>query len=599
MQLKKYYIYRAVVYLLVAAYCLHTSSCASTKAAPSGGPKDTIPPTVLEVYPPEGAVNFPLQKGEITITFNEYVQIKDANKNILLSPPQKKPVKARIKKKGIVVEFQEPLDSNTTYSLNFGNSIADNNEGNLLGGFSYSFSTGNVVDSMMLSGTVVDAVTLFPIENATIALYQNNTDSIAMTTLPAAVARSDKWGYFTVKNIKPIPYTVFAFSDENTNNKYDQGVEKIAFLDTLVVPTEVMRKDSPQLQYINPLDTAALQARPSQVELQLFQEKSLMQFIKDHKRFSRRGSYIKFNAADVQIDSFSIAGIKDEQIIKQFNITKDSLVFWVNEPGNLPDTLKLGIKYHKTDTSGNLSPATENLKLVAPIKKKKDKDEQKSEKREDLLEFTIMSDNKKVEQEGIQFQFNEPLAVAGFDSITFTMSTPKQIKSNVEFSIVQDSLDMKKYTLLPSVQFVKGNDYLLKIPEGAFRDINGFYNDSTDVKITLPNNDNASSITVSLVNVDARYIVELINDTRSTVYRRYIINDDSELLFPYLDKGKYSIRITEDKNSNGLFDTGEYLARKQAEKVMLYTLPGGTSVINLSERTDLVQDIDIAVMFGK
>ena len=121
----------------------------------------------------------------------------------------------------------------------------------------------------------------------------------------------------------------------------------------------------------------------------------------------------------------------------------------------------------------------------------------------------------------------------------------------------------------------------------------------TDVKITLPNNDNASSITVSLVNVDARYIVELINDTRSTVYRRYIINDDSELLFPYLDKGKYSIRITEDKNSNGLFDTGEYLTRKQAEKVMLYTLPGGTSVINLSERTDLVQDIDIAVMFGK
>ena len=219
MQLKKYYIYRAVVFLLVAAYCLHTSSCASTKAAPSGGPKDTIPPTVLEVYPPEGAVNFPLQKGEITITFNEYVQIKDANKNILLSPPQKKPVKARIKKKGIVVEFQEPLDTNTTYSLNFGNSIADNNEGNILGGFSYSFSTGNVVDSMMLSGTVVDAVTLFPIENATIALYRNNTDSIAMTTLPAAVARSDKWGYFTVKNIKPIPYTVFAFSDEKTNNK--------------------------------------------------------------------------------------------------------------------------------------------------------------------------------------------------------------------------------------------------------------------------------------------------------------------------------------------------------------------------------------------
>lgn len=592
----RYNLYRIAVFLLVAAYCLHTSSCASTKAAPSGGPKDTLPPVVMAVKPEMDATDFPLEKGEIYILFNEYVQLKDANKQILLSPPQKKPVKARIKGKGIAVTFPEPLDTNRTYSLNFGQSVVDNNEGNPLYGYSYTFSTGNTIDSMLLSGTVVDATTLFPVENATVALYLNPKDSSVINELPAAVARTDKWGYFTVRNLKPLPYTVYAISDENTNNRYEQGVEKIAFIDSTVTPSIVMHKDSPQLMFYDPKDTLACLSRPSEVELQLFPEKSLMQFIRDYKRVSRRGAYIKFNASDAQIDSFSIEGLKDSQIIKQFNITNDSLVFWINEPGKLPDTLKLGIKYHKTDTSGNLSPAVEHLKLVAPVEKKDDK---KSEKRTDLLEFTISADSKKVEQDGITLTFKEPLVKSVFDSISFIMSTPKQIKSNVEFDVAQDTLEINRYTIRPKVQFVKGNDYELKIPEKIFRDINGFTNDSSATKITLPASDDMSSITVTLTNVNARYIVELINDTRTTVYRTYIINDDAELLFPYLDKGKYSIRITEDKNSNGLFDSGDLLAKKRSEKVKLYTLPGGKTVINLDEKTDLVQEIDIADMFAK
>lgn len=592
----KYNIYRIAVFLLVAAYCLHTSSCASTKAAPSGGPKDTIPPVVLSVKPEMNTTGFPLEKGEIYILFNEYVQLKDASKNILLSPPQKKPVKARIKGKGIAVTFQEPLDTNCTYSLNFGQAIVDNNEGNPLFGYSYSFSTGNIVDSMMLSGTVVDAVTLFPVENATVALYLNPKDSSVINDLPAAVARTDKWGYFTVRNLKPLPYTVYAISDENTNNRYEQGIEKIAFMDSTITPTLVMHKDSPELEYIDPKDTLACLARPVQIELQIFGEKSLNQFIRDYKRVTRRGAYIKFNASDVQIDSFSIAGIRDEQIIKQFNITKDSLVFWVNEPGKLPDTLNLGIKYHKTDTTGNLVPAVEQLKLIAPFEKKEEK---KSDKRADLLEFTVSADSKKVEQDGIVLTFKEPLVKSVFDSISFVMSTPKKIKSNVEYDVIQDSLEINRYIIRPKVQFVKGNDYELKFPEKIFRDINGFTNDSTDTKISLPTNDDASSISIALTNVDARYIIELINDTRTTVYRTYIINDDAELLFPYLEKGKYSIRITEDKNSNGLFDSGDLLAKKRSEKVKLYTLPGGKTVINLNEKTDLMQEIDIAEMFAK
>lgn len=588
-------LYKILTVLLVVGYSFHTSSCASTKAAPSGGPKDTIPPVVVGAKPLENSINFPLDEGEIYISFNEYVQLKEAFKNILLSPPQKKAVKTRIKGKGIAVTFQEPLDSNQTYSLNFGNSIVDNNESNPLYGYSYSFSTGDAIDSLMLSGKVVDAQTLFPIENATVALYLDAKDSTVMNELPKAVAKTDKWGYFTVRNLKASAYNVFAFSDDNNNNKYDQGGEKIAFLDSTVTPSEVMHADAVQLKYYDPKDTVACLSRPGEVELSIFAEKPKTQYIKDYKRTSRRAAYIKFSAQNTQIDSFSIAGLKDEQVIRQFNVTNDSLVFWINEPGKVADTLELGLKYHKTDSSGRLVPSVEKLRLVAPVEKKDDK--KKDEKNK--LKFNIKADSKMVEQEGIVLEFTDPLVVKRFDTLVFVMSTPKQVKSNVEYTVEQDSIEINRYVIRPKVQFVPGNDYQIKFPMGIFKDINGFANDSTETKITLPNSDNASSITLDVTGVNARYIVELINDTRSTVYRKYVINEDCELVFPYLDKGKYSIRITQDKNSNGLLDTGDLLSRKQPEKVLLYTLPGGKDIIELNEKTDLMQSVNIEELFEK
>ena len=588
-------IYKILTLLLVVGYSLHTSSCASTKAAPSGGPKDTIPPVAVGSKPVVNSINFPLEEGEVYIAFNEYVQLKDAFKNILLSPPQKKSVKTRIKGKGIVVSFQEPLDSNQTYSINFGNAIVDVNESNPLYGYSYSFSTGDSVDSLMFSGKVVDAQTLFPIENVTVALYLNAKDSTVMNELPKAVAKTDKWGYFTLRNLRAAAYDIFAFTDDNNNNKYDQGSEKIAFSDTAISPVEVMHADAVQLKYYDPKDTLSCLARPSEVELSLFAEKPKTQFIKDYKRTSRRSAFIKFSAQNTQIDSFSIAGLKDEQLIRQFNIVGDSLVFWINEPGKVADTLELAVKYHKTDSSGRLSPSVEKLRFVAPFEKKDDKKDDEKNK----LKFKVNADSKMVEQEGIVLEFTDPLVVKRFDTLSFVMSTPKQIKSNVEYTVEQDSIELNRYVIRPKVQFISGNDYEIIFPTGMFKDINGFSNDSTNTKITLPNSDNASSITLDITGVDARYIVELINDTRSTVYRKYVINSDCELVFPYLDKGKYAIRITQDKNSNGLLDTGDLLERKQPEKVLLYTMPGGKEIIELNEKTDLMQSVNIEELFGK
>lgn len=600
MRISKQTIYRLLTIIAVAMYSLHSSSCASTKAAPSGGPKDTIPPVAVKMVPADNTMDFPLENGHVQIFFDEYVQIKDANKNFLLSPPQKKSVKTRIKGKSVIATFQETLDSNTTYSLTFGEGIVDNNEGNILYGLSYTFSTGSTIDSMMLSGTVLDATTLFPIKGATVALYANAKDSSVIVERPSAIAKTDSWGYFTVRNIKSVPYSIFAYTDDNNNYRYDQGTEKIAFHGITVVPTNVMHPNALQLKSCGPKDTLAAKERPSDIELYLFSEKPSKQFIKEYKRFSKRGAFVKFNAPDSKIDSISIEGFNDEKIIAQFNILKDSLNMWLNEGGSVKDTLLLAIKYHKTDSTGNLSPAIEKLKLVAPVEKKDDKKDNAANRkkvRKDLLNFDIMSDKTKVEQEGVVLVFKEPLVVANFDTVSFKMSTPKKIVTDHPFKVIRDSIEINKYTLKPTVNFVKGNDYSIYIPTAAFRDINGFTNDSTLISISLPTDDNLSSIELDIRNVSARYIVELVNENRSTVYRKYVINEDSQLQFPYLKSGKYSVRITEDINSNGLFDTGDLLHGRQPEKVLLYTMPGGGNVIQLNERTDIVQEIDIKEMF--
>ena len=608
MRTKKEIFYKIMTIVLVAAYSLHTSSCASTKAAPSGGPKDTIPPVVVGMYPANNNVNFPVKDGEVEIEFDEYVIIKDANKNILLSPPLKKQVKTRIKGKSVIVTFPEQLDSNCTYSLNFGEAIADNNENNPYYGLSYSFSTGKEIDSLMLSGTVVDATTLFPIANATVALYLQAKDSTVITTRPDAVARTDKWGYFTVKNLKDKPYHVFAFTDDNTNNRYDQGNEKVAFLDTTVTPDKIMKKDSPELKYYDPKDTLACLSRPSEVDLLIFKENSKVQFIRENNRFSRRGMGIGFNAANATVDSIGIDGIPDNMLITQNNITNDSLTIWIKEGIKVPDTLRVAVKYHKTDSTGTLVPAVENLKMVDPAEKKQQRRGKQSEenekgnkpeKRRDLLEVTVSADNKMVEQEGIILKFKEPLAQMLMDSITFRMKNPRMIESKVEYTFERDSLEITRYIVRTEEPYIKGNDYTLVIPKATFKDINGFTNDSIEIKISLPTDENLSSLTLEMKNVDSRYIVELINPARSQVFRKYIISDDCDLLFPYLTAGEYSVRITEDKNGNGIIDTGELLVRNQPEKVLLYKLDDGKDIIKIADRTELVQTVDINSMFGK
>jgi len=194
-------------------------------------------------------------------------------------------------------------------------------------------------------------------------------------------------------------------------------------------------------------------------------------------------------------------------------------------------------------------------------------------------------------------EFKYPLVEEAFDSLTFRYINPRQQESIGKYKVEKDSLNLRKFTIRPTEKLQPGYEYFLKVPHRKFKDINGFYNDSTEVKVSLPNDDKLSTLSLVMSNVDNKYIVDLLTEKRDKVLRSYIIEDDGTLMFPYLKAGKYSIRITEDINKNGIVDTGILLEHKQPEKVRFYKLQDGTFLIDIPEMMEIEQNIDAAEMF--
>lgn len=587
----------AVPVALVLGSMIFSHSCANTTTPPSGGPKDTIPPVITEIYPAIGQINVPVHKTQLELEFNEYVVVKDP-KSLYLSPPLEKSPKHKIRGKKVIVYFENDLDSNKTYTLDVTNAIGDNNEGNMFPGYTLVFSTGDRIDSMVVTGMVQDCNTLKPLKGATVMLYKDHADSALFLKRPDAAVKTDEWGFFSMRNIQDTVYRMYAIIDENGNNMYEPETEKVAFIDTLIRPIKVVNDSMPELMKFDMKDTLNCLARETEYELNIFKEKPSKQMIVNKERIGERTAYITFMAPYAQIDSLWIKGVPHEKIITQFNIVRDSLEIWINDPKEQPDTLFLNVNYLKTDTLGLLNSFTEEIKLTKPRKTAAAKTSKKDIKKEDTTAvFTVDAKPENIEQYGFVLEFKYPLVESAFDSLTFRSVNPRQQEAFGKYTVEQDSLNLRKYIVRPEEKLQTGYEYFLKIPHRKFMDINGFYNDSTEVKVTLPSDDKLSSLTLDLKGVNNKYIVDLLNEKRDKVLRSYIIDNDTQLLFPYLKAGKYSIRITEDLNRNGIVDTGILLEHKQPEKVRFYKLEDGTFLIDILEMTEVNQSIDLMEMF--
>ncbi|MBQ6557726.1 MAG: Ig-like domain-containing protein, partial [Bacteroidales bacterium] len=401
-------------------------SCANTTQAPTGGLKDTIPPLIIGINPLPGSVNVPVNT-KLVFRFDEYVTIKNP-KNIFLSPPQAKAPKARIKDKFLIVQFEEPLDSNTTYTLNFSDALADNNEGNMFPGYTYVFSTGPGIDSLLVTGVVQDCNTLRPVKGATVLLYKDLADSAVFLHRPDAAVKTDDWGYFCLPYLADTLYRLYAIKDENDNKIYDPDTDLVGFVDSLIRPKVQVNDTLPEMLKYDMTDTLMCEARRVDYKMRLFRERPTKQFLVNKVRTADRSAYVTFMAPYVWIDSLWVRGYKADQLITQFNVLQDSLEIWVNSRKPAPDTLHIFVNYRKTDSLGVLQPSLEHVKLTMPEGRRVlQRMKRKDIKHEDTTcVLKLEAKPETVEQNGFELEFAQPIVYENFDSLVFKYRNPKQ-----------------------------------------------------------------------------------------------------------------------------------------------------------------------------
>lgn len=583
---------------IILATMFFSHSCANTKTPPSGGPKDTIPPTLVKVAPLPNSLRVPVHKTEVVFTFDEYVVVKD-QKNVFLSPPLEKPVKAKVRGKSVVCTFEEDLKENTTYTLDITGAIVDNNEGNKFPGYTLTFSTGDQLDSMYMTGLVQDCQTLKPMKGATVMLYKDQADSAIFLHRPDVAVKTDEWGFFCMRNIQDTVYRLYALMDENGNNMYDPETEKVAFSDSTVKPVNVVAQGVYELYKFDMLDTAACLKRKTEHELNLFRGKPSKQFIVNKVRTGDRSAYITFMAPNADIKGMWFRKVAKKNLISQFNPTRDSLLIWLNDPKPQPDTLYLNVDYMKTDSTGVLVQTKEEIKLAREKKTTGvSKSTKKDLKHDDTIavykaEFTPET----FEQYGISFNFANPLVQHCFDSLKFVVVNPRQKQETGKYSWEVDSLDLRNYIVRPKGRILPGYEYKFTLPHRRCRDINGYWNDSTVVSVKLPDDDKLSTMHLNCTDVHNTYIVDLMTEKRDKVIRSFTIKADTDLVFPYLKEGKYCIRIVEDRNGNNLVETGDLLSHRQPEKVKFFKLPKGDFLISIPSSAEISQDVNIRKMF--
>ena len=338
----------------------------ATIMTPTGGPKDTLPPVITLMTPDNFTTNFKDRK--IYIEFDEFVQIKDQQKEFFTSPQMKKKPTITLRGRGISVQLRDTLRENTTYALNFGSAICDNNEGNPLYSMRYVFSTGPEIDSMVLSGYTVDAYKADSVSKSFIYFYIADSvpepkeyDSTLFNYKPQVIARAETNGIFLAQNLKPVPYRVYAFQDTNDNQMYEPSIDKVGFLDSLINPA-LMPDFSVWYDSLRHYVTA-----DPQVFMRMFTDVAFKrQTLQQSERPARHKAMLYFGAAHPEVTGLRFDSIPAERVIwDPQTVGRDTVALWFDVPSaSLPDTIKGEITYFKHDTVNRLQEVTEPLKLA-------------------------------------------------------------------------------------------------------------------------------------------------------------------------------------------------------------------------------------------
>lgn len=595
------------------------SRCASMMT-PTGGPRDSLPPVIVAMTPDNYATDCPTTNlGKIYIEFDEFVQLKDQQKEFFTSPQMKKKPTLLLRGRGVVVQIRDTLLPNTTYALNFGSTICDNNEGNPLHSMRYVFSTGPTIDSMFMSGYTADSYKADSASKSFIWFYPADSvedvaeyDSTVFKYKPAVIARAENNGIFIAQNLKPIAYRVYAVQDKNDNQMYEPGTDQVGFVEGTYNPAEM-----PDFALWYDSLRHYVTAEP-QLYFRMFTDKAFRrQLLSQTERPQQHKAMLYFGAPRPQITNLRFDSIPSERVIVDpQTLGRDTIALWFDVPSSsLPDTIKGEISYLKHDTLNRLQEVTEPLKLSWKFVETKEQErereklererrkaeaageEWKEPEKENPFKFTMSTSGEVNPEEHLTVDFDYPLTRLDSSRLLLTRTLEDQTIVDVPVRMVRDTGQLRRWYVRADWQ--TGGEYTLTIPEGAITDVAGQTNDSIIGRYTVLNPEKFATV---LIHVKGRpdgtkYILQLLDANGGLKQEKRDVTT-GDVRFNYVPAGEIRFRVIEDLNGNGRWDTGDLVARRQPERAEMFVSDQGEETFATKANWEVEFTMDMSRVFA-
>ena len=571
-------------------------ACASI-GAPDGGPYDEDPPVLLKATPVLNATG--VSAAKITLEFDENVTLQNAFENVVVSPPQFEMPVIKYSGKKVMVELLDTLKPNTTYSIDFGSAIVDNNEGNPYENFAYVFSTGEKVDTFAVSGTVLNAQDLEPIKGMLVGLHSCLVDSVFNTLPFERVSRTDSRGRFTIKGIAPGKYRVYALADANQNFLFDQKSEMLAWSSDIVEPYAVpavrpdtIWRDSTTIDTIRMVSYTRFM--PDDIVLRAFKEDFVTQYLVKHTRDPHNKLSFFFAAPNEQLPQLEGLGFDfSDAYVLESSAKNDTLVYWLKDSLLYrSDTLALKLSYKAFEASGDTIDRTDTLyissrkrweNVVKQQRKKLEDDEKNFLRRAKSLpgydeenppvyvpptkELPVrFSGSSSMDLNAVcTFSFDEPLLTVDTSAISVELKVDT-LWTPVESVFSRDSVNIRQYNIF--AEWRPEQTYLVKADSAAFKGLYGGVSTKFEREIKFKSLDDYALLHVNIAGVGNEGIVQLLNAAGNAVMENHTSN--GRCSFYFVKPGVYYMRLISDANGNGKWDTGDYAKGVEPEKVFYY-----------------------------
>jgi len=536
---------------MIISHCAHP-------VLPTGGLKDIVPPEALAATPENYSTGF--SSSRAVLTFDEYIQLKEPSKEIFISPPIKLRPDFKVKGKSLVIEFQEPLRENATYTIYFGNAIVDLTEGNPLRNFEYVFSTGPVIDSLSVSGKVYQAFDLKPAADVLAMVYLDNNDTLPFDSLPLRVppvnvSRASKEGEFHINNLPAGQYKLFILEDLNNNFYHDLAAERIGFIKETIMPAE--KKVGRNIT--EPGDTTllpdSLLVIEESLKVYLFEgPDSVQRLLGKHLTGREKITYVfrmPLDTAEISLVNFP------DTIpwhVRELNSGKDSLTLWLRR--EIPDTLSIRLE------TGGLPADTSRFVL----REESSPGPRRKASGQDRLTVNSTSVPQKDLNRDFILVFSAPLT--RFSTEKLVLATPEDTLSPpTEF------LDLLHRKVRVDHAWKPGMNYVLTIPDSCAWSIGEKTNQRRELVFSTKSMEDYGVLVMNYIFPEGggQYIVQLVGD-KETVLRSDLLPVPGKITYDYIRPGKYKIKAIADVNHNGRWDTGNYRLQRLPEPVYYFPL---------------------------